>query len=42
MSTIISYVTLGIVFGFCALGLILMLPLEKVFSRKGKRGKAGK
>jgi hypothetical protein len=39
MLEIIIYITLGVVFGFCAVMLCCLFPIDKLFSRKGKKGK---
>ena len=39
MNTIVMYVTLGVVFAFCAVAVLLILPNEDIFSRKGKKDK---
>ncbi len=33
------YITLGVVFAFCAVVLFCLLPFDKLFSRKSKKGK---
>lgn len=37
MADIIIDITLGLVFAFCAVGIIFLLPVKKLFSRKGKK-----
>ena len=39
MVEVFIYITLGVVFGFCAVMLFCLLPVDKLFSRKGKKGK---
>lgn len=39
MNEIITYVTLGMVFAFCALAVVLLLPTEKLFRRNSRKRK---
>ena len=39
MVKVFIYITLGVVFGFCAVMIFCLLPVDKLFSRKGKKGK---
>ena len=37
--SIVVDVTLGIVFAFCAMAVVLIMPIENLFRRKGKQDK---
>ena len=39
MIRIIIYVTLGVVFAFCAAAVLMMLPFDKLFGGKRKKNK---
>lgn len=42
MNGIITNIVLGMVFAFCVVALIPILPFDKIGGRKGKKRKAGK